>query len=53
MLQFQETRKKEAKKVLKYKDLTVEIYCVWDVKTNVISVITGATELSPYHSENT
>jgi hypothetical protein len=35
--------KKEAKKILKYKDLTIEIQLMWNVKTNVIPVITGTT----------
>jgi len=35
--------KKEAEKILKYKELTIEIKRVWNVKTNVISVIIGAT----------
>jgi len=35
--------KKEAEKILKYKDLTIEIQCMWNVKTKVIPVITGAT----------
>jgi hypothetical protein len=35
--------KKEAEKILKYKDLTIEIQRVWSVKTRVIPVITGAT----------
>jgi hypothetical protein len=34
---------KEAEKILKYKDLTIEIQCMWNVKTRVIPVITGAT----------
>jgi hypothetical protein len=34
---------KEAEKILKYKDLTIEIKCMWDVKTRVIPVIIGAT----------
>jgi hypothetical protein len=34
---------KEAKKILKYQDLTIEIQHMWNVKTNVISVIIGAT----------
>ena len=35
--------KKEAKKVLKYKDLTIELQCTWNVKTKVIPVIIGVT----------
>jgi len=35
--------KKEVEMILKYKDLTKEIMCMWNVKTKVISVITGAT----------
>ena len=35
--------KKEADKVLKYKDLTIETQCMWNVKTKVIPVIIGAT----------
>jgi hypothetical protein len=35
--------KKEAYKLLKYKDLTIEIQLMWNVKTKVIPVITGAT----------
>jgi hypothetical protein len=34
--------KKEAKKILKYKDLIIEIQCLWNVKVKVIPVITGA-----------
>jgi hypothetical protein len=34
--------KKEGKKILKYKDLTIEIKCMWNIKTNVIPVIIGA-----------
>jgi hypothetical protein len=30
---------KEAEKILKYKDLTIEIQCMWNVKTRVIPVI--------------
>jgi hypothetical protein len=35
--------KKEAEKILQYKDLTIEIQHMWNVKTNVIPVIIGAT----------
>jgi hypothetical protein len=35
--------KKEAEKILKYKDLTTEIQRIWNVKTRVIPVIIGVT----------
>jgi len=35
--------KKEAEKILKYKDLTIEIQCMWNIKTKVIPVIIGPT----------
>jgi len=35
--------KKETEKILKYKDLTIEIQHMWNVKTKVIPVIIGAT----------
>ena len=35
--------KKEAEKILKYKDMTIEIKRMWKVKTRVIPVIIGAT----------
>ena len=35
--------KKEAEKILKYKDLTIETQCMWNVKTKVIPVIIGVT----------
>ena len=34
---------KEAKKILKYKDLIIEIQCMWIVKEKVTPVIMGAT----------
>jgi hypothetical protein len=35
--------KKEVEKILKYKDLTIEIQCMWNVKTKAIPIIRGAT----------
>ena len=35
--------KKVAKKILKYKDLTIAIQLMWNVKTRVIPVIIGVT----------
>ena len=35
--------KKEAEKILNYKDLTIDIQRMWNVKTKVIPVIIGAT----------
>jgi hypothetical protein len=35
--------KKEAEKILKYKDFIKEIQCMWNVKTKAIPVIIGAT----------
>ena len=35
--------KKETEKILKYKDLTIEIQLMWNVKINVIAVIIGVT----------
>ena len=35
--------KKEADKILIYKDLTIQIQCMWNVKTNAIPVIIAAT----------
>jgi hypothetical protein len=35
--------KKEAEKILKYKDLIIEIQRMWNVKTKVTPIIIGAT----------
>jgi len=40
---YRNVTKKEAEKILKYKYLTIEIQPMWNVKTNVVPVITGAT----------
>jgi hypothetical protein len=34
---------KEAEKILKYNDLTIEIHSMWNVKTRVVPIIMGAT----------
>ena len=36
--------KKETEKILKHKDLTIEIYHMWNVKARMIPVIIGATQ---------
>jgi len=39
--------KKEAENILKYKDLTIENQCMWNVKAKVIPVTIGATGTIP------
>jgi hypothetical protein len=34
---------KEAERILKYEDLTVELQRMWNVKTGVIPVVSGAS----------
>ena len=45
--------KKEAEKILKHKDLTIEIQRMWNVKTKAIPVIIGRLGLFQSHAENT
>jgi len=49
--------KREAEKILKYEDLTIEIQRMWNVKSNVLPVIIGATRTVSKsfrkHQENT
>ena len=45
--------KKEAEKILKYKDLAIEIQRMWNVKTKVIPVLIGRMGLFQRHLENT
>ena len=45
--------KKEAEKILKYKDLRLEIQRMWNVKTKVIPLIIGRLGLCQSHLENT
>ena len=49
MLQIHDTNmiKKEAEKILEYTNLTTEIQLTWNVKTQVMPVIIGATGTIP------
>ena len=45
---------KEAEKILKYKDLIIEIQFMWNVKVKVIPVILIGAQMEPFlnHSDN-
>ena len=45
--------RKQAEKILKYKDLTIEMQRMWNVKVKVIQVITGLLEPSQNDSYTT
>ena len=45
--------KKEAEKILKYKDRITEIQRIWSAKATAIPVITEATGTISNHSDNT
>ena len=45
--------KKETEKILKYKDPTIEIQRMWNVKTKVITVTRGRLALFQSRLENT
>ena len=45
--------KKETEKILKYKDLTIEMQCMWNIKTKMIPAIIGRLGLFKSNLENT
>jgi hypothetical protein len=43
MLRDRNAIKKEAEKIIKYKDFTIDIELIWYVTTRVIAIVTEAT----------
>lgn len=47
------TVKKEAEKITKYRDLEIEIKCMWNTKTRVITEVIGALGTKERNTRNT